>query len=281
MNVRVAAVLTAFALAACNDSSLVSIPLENNPPTAVINGGQPVYQPLDTATFDALSSTDPDGHIAAYHWQVTARPLGSNATIEELDGGRYAEFFVDLAGDFTVRLTVIDTDGLSDTETFSFSAVPYEAVHVQLTWDKDRADVDLHLTNETAGGQFYTQPWDCFFANPEPNWGASSIASDDPRLDIDDTEGFGPENINLDAPEDGSRYHVYVHYYSDDGMGATTARIRIYLTGELKWEGTKTLSGTGKVWDVARIDWPSGAIQPVGTVFNHTYGPSVAPKPSW
>src|SRR5687767_4978962 len=127
MNVRVAAVFTAFALAACNDSSLVSIPLENNPPTAVINGGQAVYLPLDTAVFDALSSTDPEGQIAAYHWTVSDRPLGSNSSIQELDGGRYAEFFVDLAGDYTVRLTVVDNDGYSDTESYSFSAVPYEA----------------------------------------------------------------------------------------------------------------------------------------------------------
>ncbi len=280
MNVRVAVVLCAASLAACNDSSLVNIPLSNHAPTAVISGGMSLYQPLDTATFDALQSSDPDGDPLTYDWEITERPLGSNSSIQPLDAGRFAEFFVDLAGDYTVRLTVIDDGGAQDVETFAFSAVPYEAIHVQLTWNVDRADVDLHLTNQTQGGAFYTEPWDCFFANSQPDWGALTSSADDPRLDIDDTEGYGPENINLDEPENGSQYHVYVHYYSDDNMGATTARIRIYLSGELKWEGTKSLSGTGKVWDVARIDWPSGAIQPVGTVFNHTYG-AFAPKPSF
>src|SRR5688500_19949353 len=97
MKVRVAlVVVSAFAAAACNDGSLVNIPLSNNGPVAVISGGQGQYQPLDIAMLDALQSHDEDGTIVDYDWEVTQRPLGSNSLIEELDGGRYAEFFVDL-----------------------------------------------------------------------------------------------------------------------------------------------------------------------------------------
>jgi hypothetical protein len=40
----------------------------------------------------------------------------------------------------------------------------------------------------------------------------------DPRLDLDDSEGKGPENINVRTPEPGT-YRVAVHFFNPDGFG--------------------------------------------------------------
>ena len=273
MNGRVVlGLMTVFALSACeNDNSLRNIPLSNNGPVAVIESAATSFAPLDVTSFDGSASHDEDGSISDFQWTVIERPLGADPTNEfvEINGGRQAEFFVDLAGDYKIRLQVIDNDGGSDIEEFEFSAVPWQAVHVQLSWNKPRADIDLHLVSDTNMGSFYSSPYDCYFGNPNPNWGSFNSEADDPHLDIDDVEGYGPENINLDLPSANTSYHVYVHSYDDDGDGTVQARVRIYLSGELKWEGTQNLTTTGKVWNVGTIAWPTGSIQPNGTIFQH------------
>lgn len=260
----------AFVGTACNDASLAGAPIGTDAPVAVING-QTDYSPLDTAQFDGTASYDPDGGIIdGYAWVMIAKPAGSNASIQALDEtGSVVEFFVDFAGDYTIELTVTDEEGQQGSTTFNFSAVPWQAIHVELAWDIDTSDVDLHLVDDTAGGTFYQTPYDCYYGNTNPNWGVAGDPLDDPRLDIDDVDGYGPENINLDKPINGHRYHVYVHYFSDDGMGATNATLRIYLNGTLQYEGIKLLSATDKVWNVATVDWPGGAITEVGTIFDN------------
>ncbi len=271
-NVAALSGLVAFAFlgSACNDTALATAPAGTDDPIAVING-QTDYSPLDTAQFDGTASHDPDGGvIVGYAWEMVAKPAGSNASIQVVDtDGALVEFFVDFAGDYTIQLTVTDEEGATGTTTFDFSAVPWQAIHVELAWDIDVSDVDLHFVDETVGGSFYQAPFDCYYGNTNPNWGSASDALDDPRLDIDDVDGFGPENINLDKPINSHRYHIYVHYFSDDGLGSTNGTVRLYLNGTLQYEGIKLLPGTDQVWDVATVDWPSGAITEINTLFTN------------
>jgi len=255
---------------ACNDSKLAPAALSSDAPIAVINGQQD-YSPLDTAQFDGSESHDPDGgDLQGYEWSVITKPAGSNASIQYLADDQ-VEFFVDFAGDYQIQLTVTDDEGDTGTTVFDFSAVPWQAIHVELAWDIPSVDVDLHMTNVTDGGTFYVAPGDCYYGNLSPDWGTAG-ALHNPSLDIDDVDGFGPENINLDEPETANQYRVFVHYFSDDAMGATSATVRIFLSGELQFEQIKTLTNDPSsfetmVWDVATIDWPSGAINEIGTTF--------------
>ena len=92
-------------------------------------------------------------------------------------------------------------------------------------------------------------------------------------LDIDDTNGLGPENINIDTPEPGV-YRIYVHYYGDwnlTGTSPTRETIRIYLNGIQVAEYRRTLTVEKAVWAVADITW-----QADGTSFVTPY-PSDAP----
>ena len=105
-------------------------------------------------------------------------------------------------------------------------------------------------------------PWfhslyDCFWFNPTPNWGSVVDHDDDPRLDLDDTDGWGPENLNLPSPENSGLYSVGVHFWDAHSFGASTATTRIYILGDLKATLVQPLNECD-MWWVKRISWPSG-----------------------
>ena len=55
------------------------------------------------------------------------------------------------------------------------------------------------------------------------SWGPNGEI-DDPRLDLDDVNGFGPENINIEEPEVPQDYLVGVYYYLASGSGNERVR---------------------------------------------------------
>jgi len=148
------------------------------------------------------------------------------------------------------------------------------ALHVQLEWNSDGCDVDLHLVRP--GGQLF-RPSDCYFSNPNPDWGRPNDFHDDPFLDVDNVRGFGPENINLETPSNGT-YTVVIHYYRDsydegDGFGEsveTDATVRIFVRGNLEYTETQHLDVTNRTWDVAEVDWPAGDIRPLNDLYMHS-----------
>jgi len=145
-------------------------------------------------------------------------------------------------------------------------------LHVQLEWDADNSDVDLHLIRP--GGDFFQAPGDCYFGNSAPDWFVPNDFHDDPFLDVDNVRGFGPENINVETPGNGV-YTVVIHYYRDsydigEGFGDSTetdATTRIFVRGQMVFEQTRHLIDTGDTWDVAEIDWPAGDVRELGRMW--------------
>lgn len=264
--------------------------------------------PLDVVVLDGSPSIDQDGIDArpvAYEWVITSRPDGSVSQPHEsfydpaqpANGGLdddivtpTAVFFVDLAGTYTAELRVRDNLGLDsiaceNPAVVTIVAKPEEAIHIQLVWrtpadddetDLQGTDLDLHLLHPNAENWF-SQPYDCHYAEPVPDWGQLGNSADDPSLDIDDINGAGPENINLDGPEStdvlGAPYLVGVHYYNSrdrvDGTeyGPSFATVRIFIEGELSWDftdngnpGEREMQAQDHFWDVAQISWPSGDV---------------------
>ena len=225
--------------------------------------------------------------ISGYTWSAN-QPEGATSTFFPSAAGAMVEFPVDAAGLYTFKLSVSGIGG----ETCGNEAValvnvaPRGALHIELLWETpgDRthgddtwetgSDVDLHIVHPLAEGididgdatpdGYFDEVFDCFWNNPQPIWGNGAMASeDDPRLDRDDTDGDGPENINLDAPQDGLAYKVGVHYWEDHGYGESLATLRVYISGTLRYEKAGVKMARGDLWDAVRVDWPSGQITEV------------------
>ena len=73
-------------------------------------------------------------------------------------------------------------------------------------------------------------------------------------------DGFGPENINLDMPEDNMIYAVGVNYWDDHMYGPSTATVRFYIYGQLVTEISDVQLYDHNMWWVASLSWPSGDV---------------------
>ncbi len=213
--------------------------------------------PLDTIELDGSESLDPDNPadgIARYEWAIMEQPEDSTTRFTPNNNAENPTLFLDLAGRYVLELRVFDADGSESCEPAEITilATPDEDIHIQLVWDTDRTDVDLHFLHPS--GTWGRTPYDCYFGNRTANWGVTGTANDDPSLDIDDTNGFGPENINLNNPEDLS-YSVAAHYYSDHGNGPSNTTVRIWLQAVLVFEYREKFMTNGQFWDVATINW--------------------------
>ncbi|MEO8931334.1 MAG: PKD domain-containing protein [Lacisediminihabitans sp.] len=82
----------------------------NQPPTALFTSTMSNLN----ASFDATTSSDPDGSIASYSWDFGDGQIGSGSTATH----SYA-----LAGPYTVTLTVTDNQGASSTVSHTVTAV--------------------------------------------------------------------------------------------------------------------------------------------------------------
>lgn len=74
----------------------------------------------ETTVLDARASTDPDGDPLSYSWSLESAPAGSKANLASKTGASSA-LQPDVAGSFTVRLTVSDGHA-SDDETVTITA---------------------------------------------------------------------------------------------------------------------------------------------------------------
>lgn len=234
--------------------------------------------PLRTIQLDGSGSFDPDGTIARYEWSVLSRPPGSTQRLLPSAGSVSPRIFLDLAGSYEFELVVYDDEGnrsCGERAVVTVNAFGSEDVHVQLVWDTPQdpdqtdnfgTDLDLHYLH--ANGQWNQAPWDIFSRNPTANWGVLNDVADDPALDIDDTDGAGPENINHSGLEN-LDYHVGVYHYSDAALGESYATVRVYIRGQLALElQNKRMARTGQFWDVATIHWPSATVDAVDRIYD-------------
>ncbi len=113
----------------------------------------------------------------------------------------------------------------------------------RIVWDKDDTDVDLSFS--WSGGA------KAYWGNRSPDWGGESVS---PRLDVDDTNGFGPENITIGALPGPGTYTLEVHYYSDHGNGGTNVTASVYADGVQIVNETRFMTD-GERWTVFTVEW--------------------------
>lgn len=177
-----------------------------------------------TSTVITGSGID-DGMIVSYGWQLLARPPGSSASDPSPANAASTTLLPDLAGEYTLQLTVRDDDGNAASCETLVRAIATEGLRVEVFWNTDGTDMDTHLLRPS-GTTWFTDD-DCYYGNCPGglSWPPAGT-DDDPALDIDDTDGFGPENINIDLPIDGT-YRVGI----DAFRGAADVTVRIYCGG--------------------------------------------------
>jgi hypothetical protein len=181
-----------------------------------------------------------------------------------------AQFRVDLVGRYEVGLKVIDATGLESINeciTIVEALAPWD-LYIQLVWNNPQSDIDLHLVQDPSHRWSHDDPnSDCYFAHKEPDWCTLGYAADNPRLDVDDVDGYGPEVIIIDEPCP-EQYYIYVHYWSSHMMEPVESpcTIRVYCQNVIAAELHKTLIRDDQLWHVGWINWPQCEVIEDGTV---------------
>jgi len=168
-----------------------------------------------------------------------------NGVIQEtaLSGTTFSATAVLKTGDNSIIAGVMDTTGQiyqSMPITVKSTAIN-NTYHARITWDKNDTDVDLHFS--WSGGS------ECYYSNKTPTWGTAATS---PRLDVDNTRGYGPENITIGGLPGSGTFKVWVRYYSDHGKGPTTVSAAIYENGVAIFNGTRTMS-SGENWTLMEL----------------------------
>ncbi|MBI2375387.1 MAG: choice-of-anchor D domain-containing protein [Deltaproteobacteria bacterium] len=157
----------------------------------------------------------------------------------------------------------VQFNGANGTETLTIPVtgevtpppVTSTAMSILLRWDSNFTDVDLHLVRP--GGALWSATGECSYLFTAPDWGIASDPTDNPFLDVDDTDGRGPENINLNVAAPGN-YEVWIHYYDDNGFGASQATVEVYIGGNLAGTYNRRIS-CNDMWHVGTIVWDGAA----------------------
>ena len=240
------------------------------------------------------------GSITKYKWSVT-QPEGVQQSFVPGPSTPNTTFQVNSAGEYTFCLDVWDNSSPPQKSCklacFTVLAIPSQALHVELLWstpaDKDEtdkgqgvgADMDLHFAHPLAQGPdqdcdgepdpWFSNPFDAFWFNNTPKWGSAATEDDDARLDLDDTDGAGPENINLNAPQGDATvplgYALGVHYWNDFGFGKSYATVRIYVLGKQVVELANQELNAVDFWYVGKINWPNEAMGGQGKVLQQCF----------
>ena len=230
---------TATDLDGLEASCEVTVDATPTPPDALC---PPVIETTPLSTVAIAGSGIDDGAVVSYRWATRALPAGSSSTPPSPADAAATRFTPDVAGDYTLQLTVTDDDGETGVCETIVRALVAEGLRVELYWNPpdrschtspgtagcDSSDVDFHLLHPMAT-RWFDDSLDCHYSNCSGAGLAWFEAGrdDDPRLDLDQTDGFGPENINIDVPA-AATYRVGAHFFSDDGMGPAEVYVNIY-----------------------------------------------------
>jgi hypothetical protein len=257
---------------------LVKIPVTANvnfPPVPVI-ATPPNIAPGQTITLDGTGTTDPGNHPPlTCNWSMDSKPFGSAATPTPASGMTTQVTF-DQPGPYTPCLVCTDALGCPSGKTcLDLVAKPSEKLVVEMVWDNDVTDMDLHFL--APGGMMFSN-LDCWWGNPTPTtFGIMGDPTTDPIdsrcpppniCNGDALEGPGPEYVWYPNPFPTSStatpvtYNVDVHFYKTNGATnpVSNVTIRIFEYGLDVAEFKQQLTAAGQKWNACTVEWPSGTV---------------------
>lgn len=140
------------------------------------------------------------------------------------------------------------TSGVANTNSFSLSPIlPAGTMRLVLNWGGEPRDLDAHLLTPVIQSKNYHVYYQT---------GSRGSLTNVPftALDIDRTNGFGPETITIQQFFPGS-YHYYVRKFAGVGnLAGSGATVKIYTEAGLVRTVKIPESGSGEFWDVCAID---------------------------
>ncbi|MBW1809046.1 MAG: DUF2135 domain-containing protein [Deltaproteobacteria bacterium] len=177
--------------------------------------------------------------------RVTMVVNGYERTVD-VRGGSFKATIVVSKGANSIEVVANNSAGEGRDSVSFFSDVPSVDMQVILSWDTDGTDIDLHVVDPSKE--------ECFYGHRLTKLGG--------KLDVDDTDGFGPEVFTLASSISGE-YQVRVKYYSSHGHPQTKCRVQVVLfegtNRERRLEFFKILTKTGDIeeigtWEVEATD---------------------------
>jgi hypothetical protein len=129
-------------------------------------------------------------------------------------------------------------------------------VRIVLTWFQQPTDLDSHLFGpDASGGRFHV------YYGRKGNCSAAPFAC----LDVDDTDGNGPETVTITHQLPGI-YRYTVHNYSGyPNLSVSGGRVDVYINNSLA-QTFSVPSGNGIYWNVFELN--GTIITPINTIGN-------------
>ena len=165
------------------------------------------------------------------------------------------------------QITASATGFIADTATVSIPAtgnanqvfalsqtLAVGQTRIVLTWGSTPRDLDSHLF--TPGGA------EVYFGSRGSQAGSPYAA-----LDVDDTDGSGPETITITRLSAGTYAYSVYNYSNEAALSASGARVQVYQ-GDSSVGSYTVPGGSGRWWNVFTMDGSTGVITPV----NHISG---------
>ncbi|MBD8874412.1 tetratricopeptide repeat protein [Rhodanobacter sp. DHB23] len=160
-------------------------------------------------------------------------------------------------------LIIVKKDGYSDLVakcpcsglTYALSPVMngLDGLRIVLTWGATPKDLDSHIVYP--GNNIYWR----------------NRRGTDANLDVDATQGFGPETVTLERKHQGETYVYAVHDYTDrhvpgtNDLSASQAKVFVYVGQSLVRTYYVPQGQAGNLWTVFRITG-AGEIQDINTM---------------
>jgi hypothetical protein len=195
-------------------------------------------------------------------WTVTSAPLGSEAQPIPANAAK-TTFTPLLAGDYDLTYLIEDTAGRTASCETRVTAIAEDALRIELVWNVDSStaldltDLDVHLLDSQAA-TWNDPTGDCYFKTclpPGLRWGDPISTDDDARLDRDDTNGRGPENLNIRRPSSGVTYRLGVNYYQTKTAISANARVTVFCYGTNQAAFGPQELQLSQLWKVADISF--------------------------
>ncbi len=150
----------------------------------------------------------------------------------------------------TFDVTVLANASVTSQEFSISQELAEDEIRIVLTWGTSPRDLDSYLQGTASDG---SQINSCYYSRKQKNSSGKMVA----ELDLDDTDGEGPETTTL-YDMGGSFEFVVVDFTASGTMSSSGAQVWIYKGSSLV-ETIHVPQGIDNVWSVARIE--QGEIQ--------------------